>query len=387
MKVGGVVGYCDGIVTNCYNTGEVHAGQNIVGGVTGGNSGTVTNCYNTGYVHGRSRMGGVVGDNIGTVKNCYYDKSICPIGAVDCSDDDSNSVLGLTTAQMTGENALSNMVFFNDENSISPWITAEDIVTDEKTYWRLPYSLEEKVSDRKTYWCYPHLRGFDYDTDKSNANWPAKIEVSVIWDTANSYTYTYNGTIQGPKVEKVIVGDVSAPDESIVSYYKRKPEPESWDEGYSAYSAITTSRPGTYMMAIAFDDSEETVTKYFSILDKDLYTVTYDDGSTEGCINAGAHTAVVTFEVYKDETGEEKKRSVTESFTIKPAELTLTAKSGTETYDGKEKSVSGFTCSVQGKTVQGLEFTDVSASGKGTVPGKYDVTFEGVTKNTTEDKT
>ena len=68
--VGSVVGFNEGTVTNCYNTGNVN-GNEHVGGVVGDNDGTVTNCYNTGNVTGNKDVGGVIGDNGGTVTDCY----------------------------------------------------------------------------------------------------------------------------------------------------------------------------------------------------------------------------------------------------------------------------------------------------------------------------
>ena len=72
-RVGGLCGQITGIMTNCYNTGNV-AGTRYVGGVCGQkDSGTVTNCYNTGSVTGSNYIGGVCGqNNSGTVTNCYY---------------------------------------------------------------------------------------------------------------------------------------------------------------------------------------------------------------------------------------------------------------------------------------------------------------------------
>ena len=72
-RVGGLCGYnYGGTVTNCYNTGSV-TGSDYVGGVCGYNNSTVTNCYNTGSVAGNVSVGGVCGYNYGdTVTNCYY---------------------------------------------------------------------------------------------------------------------------------------------------------------------------------------------------------------------------------------------------------------------------------------------------------------------------
>ena len=72
----------------------------------------------------------------------------------------------------------------------------------------------------------------------------------------------------------------------------------------------------------------------------------------------------------------------TAKFTINPASCTLTANSGTKTYNKASQSVTGYTCSVSG-----LAFSGVSASGSGTNAGTYAVTFSGVTINTTKDTT
>ena len=57
----------------------------------------------------------------------------------------------------------------------------------------------------------------------------------------------------------------------------------------------------------------------------------------------------------------------------------LTANSKTETYDGTEKSVSGFTGAPEGVT-----FNGISASGSGTDVGEYNVTFAEGTLNTVD---
>ena len=85
--VGGIVGWNDGDVTNCYSAGTVNGCSRLVGsnhgtvtqcrntgtvsgggGLVGSNSGTVTQCYNTGTVSGG---GGLVGSNSGTVTQCF----------------------------------------------------------------------------------------------------------------------------------------------------------------------------------------------------------------------------------------------------------------------------------------------------------------------------
>ena len=90
-EIGGVVGEnysSDGIITNCYNTGEVYVSgvdPEDVGGFVGENEyseGTITNCYNTGSISGSgdyARVGGVAGfnDYKGTPYTTDSDKIIC----------------------------------------------------------------------------------------------------------------------------------------------------------------------------------------------------------------------------------------------------------------------------------------------------------------------
>ena len=77
-STGGVCGQNDGLMINCYNSGNV-TGSYYVGGVCGRSTGTdneysfLTNCYNTGKVTGHESVGGVCGLNTshGPISNCY----------------------------------------------------------------------------------------------------------------------------------------------------------------------------------------------------------------------------------------------------------------------------------------------------------------------------
>ena len=72
-EVGGVAGFSQGIIQNCYVTGSV-VGANNVGGVVGWNADrTIENCYTTCDVSGVGGfVGGVAGMNFeGVVQNCY----------------------------------------------------------------------------------------------------------------------------------------------------------------------------------------------------------------------------------------------------------------------------------------------------------------------------
>ena len=70
--VGGLVGWNNGTISDCYATGVVTGGDDV-GGLVGFNwHGTISNCYATGAVTGGNNLGGLVGENVfGTISNCY----------------------------------------------------------------------------------------------------------------------------------------------------------------------------------------------------------------------------------------------------------------------------------------------------------------------------
>jgi hypothetical protein len=90
-SVGGLVGEnsWDGIIANCYSTGDV-SGDERIGGLAGNNYyGTITNCYSNGDVLASGADwqpgvgGGLVGENSwgGTITNCYATGSVSASGS------------------------------------------------------------------------------------------------------------------------------------------------------------------------------------------------------------------------------------------------------------------------------------------------------------------
>ena len=109
--------------------------------------------------------------------------------------------------------------------------------------------------------------------------------------------------------------------------------------------------------------------------DASLYTTSIPTATDAG-------TYYVWYKVVGDDNHKDTDAKCVEA-KIDPAGVTLTANSGTETYDGSEKAVTGFKASVEG-----LKFADtVVAGGKGTNAGEYPVAFSGVTVNETKDTT
>ena len=95
-RVGGLVGWNEGDVSDSYSTGRV-TGDEYVGGLVGVNDGAVSNSCSTGSVTGEDSIGGLVGSNgdYGAVRNSY------------------------STGNVTGKIAVGGLVGFNRRGTVS----------------------------------------------------------------------------------------------------------------------------------------------------------------------------------------------------------------------------------------------------------------------------
>ncbi len=76
--MGGIVGYSNGLITDCVNKGTVgykHTGYNA-GGIVGSQCGIVLNCTNKGEVYGRKDVGGIAGQAEPYVESEYLDDKV-----------------------------------------------------------------------------------------------------------------------------------------------------------------------------------------------------------------------------------------------------------------------------------------------------------------------
>ena len=106
--MGGLVGYNDGIVADCYSTGAVSGIENV-GGLVGMNFGAITNCYSAGSVLGDDQVGGLLGNNRYEVTNSFWDTetsgltNMCGSQSGDFASG-CNDRYGKTTAEMQKPN-------------------------------------------------------------------------------------------------------------------------------------------------------------------------------------------------------------------------------------------------------------------------------------------
>ena len=124
-NVGGLVGLnrFPSTLTESYATGSVEGDDNVGGLVGLNNGGTVTESYATGSVEGDGDVGGLVGREFGEVTDSYWDTET---SGQSTSDGDAT---GLTTAEMQGSEAETNMDGFDFANTWDSVLESDDDTT------------------------------------------------------------------------------------------------------------------------------------------------------------------------------------------------------------------------------------------------------------------
>jgi len=343
-SMSGLFGELKGTVKNVNLKDCSFSGTNA-GGIAGYmNGGTIDNCTVIGGTvscGNNDYSGGIVGYfYAGTVKDCFAANTV---SAYSANSGQNGPVVGIvgSSAGYTDNNYYTTAV--SDGNSTGTqvsggFITAGEGVTIGSGVWR---TIGKTAAN--TYY---------FGKQDDVITFTAEVPTSTMKKFA-----TTAGTLAGTVTAGTVT--LTMPAEAVtVSLASVMPTITVAETIYTG-SALTPS--------ITVKDGDTT-------LEADTH---YTVGEYSNNINAGTNTATVTITGKGIYLG-----TASQTFTISPASVTLTANSGTELYDGTEKTITGFTCSVDG-----LTFTGVSASGSGTDAGEYDVTFSGVTINTTTDDT
>jgi len=118
--VGGLVGWNEEAITNCYSTGVV-SGDEDVGGLVGRNGGSITTSYNTGTVSGNNDVGGLVGfSNDGTITNCYSTGGVSgnwDVGGLVGVNYKGSITISYSTSMVSGGNVVGGLVGSNKYRS------------------------------------------------------------------------------------------------------------------------------------------------------------------------------------------------------------------------------------------------------------------------------
>jgi hypothetical protein len=225
-RVGGLVGKNAVVnISESYATGDVN-GDSEVGGLVGENGGNVKRSYATGSVSGNDVVGGLVGRNdndAGTVTESYWDTETT-------GQQDSEGGTGLTTSEMTGSAATSNMQGFD---FTSTWET----VTNPDDYPILAFQTEDG----------PEPANFEVTIDSTNS---PVTEGDTLTVTA---TVTNTGGQQGTQ-------DVTA-SASGLGPITRTVTLESGQSKTETVSIPTTAGDsGTFTITVETDDDTATET-------------------------------------------------------------------------------------------------------------------------------
>jgi len=105
---GGLVGPNEGVIRNSYALGSVSAGQ-TVGGLVGSNvgGGHINSSYAAGSINGDALTGGLAGVNRVNTTSSYWDTETTG------QDSSDGNATGLSTSEMTGSAAVTNMAGFD----------------------------------------------------------------------------------------------------------------------------------------------------------------------------------------------------------------------------------------------------------------------------------
>ena len=79
-RVGGLVGFNQGIISDCKVSGKI-TGTSNVGGLIGRSSGTISNCTSIATTSGNNQVGALIGFNSGTISGIFCYSDINAIGS------------------------------------------------------------------------------------------------------------------------------------------------------------------------------------------------------------------------------------------------------------------------------------------------------------------
>jgi hypothetical protein len=195
---GGLVGYNEDTISNCYATGTV-AGTSAIGGMVGSNYGLVSYSYAVGAVSGTNTnyVSGFAGFNAGTITKCFYNSDIFT--------GSTSSGTGLTTAQMKNSSGFAGWDF------TSIWKICSD-----STYPGLygvdnaPFAFADTITtNSRTFALAPLLKN-DCDIETWRTNLVLKVQSTTAGTTDGGSTLTFPTSIANGFVDtlKYRVGEV-----------------------------------------------------------------------------------------------------------------------------------------------------------------------------------
>ncbi len=245
--LGGLAGYCSGLINNSYSTCEAD-GTDYVAGFAGQNTGTIKNCYSMGSISGNN-AGGFVSVNSGTVNNSFWDTE---------TSGQANSAGG------TGKNTqeMTTLVTFiesgwlfkgveeddyiwnkdNDRNNDYPyldWQYPDDPASPEiETAIWAPYLITENISDVSS-------DAVTFNSDISVKGNPAASQHGFCWNTTGAPTVDDDKTELGEVSETGLFTAEITGLIPVTKYYVRAFATNTKETVYGNEIIFVTNPPGS----------------------------------------------------------------------------------------------------------------------------------------------
>ena len=391
-EVGGLLGSFAGgnpgdyDLANSYATGDVIGSGHSVGGLIGWNSLKVSNAYATGNVIGRNYVGGLVGQHSARQGNSYLTiESAYATGAVQANISDVGALVGKSDATIT-------VSFFNQDKN--PLLAGVGSGSSDGTTSRTTAQMMD-LDSFSTAW------GSAIDADGGTGSvWRIydgsttpllrSFLIPLTIDGGNT-TVTYNGLVQTGQWTAsaeydadLLLGNEIVGKKNVGSYELDLGGLYSSQQGYDLVvsngtltinkaQATVTANSGT----TTYNGAEQNVSGFTVdglVNGEDESVVTGVTTSGGKGTNAGSYVLTVS----GGSADNYELTYVDGSLTINKAQATVTANSGTTTYNGTEQSVSGFTVDGLVNGEDESVVTGVTTSGgKGTNAGSYVLTVSG----------
>ncbi|GGE52126.1 hypothetical protein GCM10007421_28200 [Halopseudomonas oceani] len=330
-SVGGLVGSTSssGNINNAYATGSVSGGD-YVGGLVGSNFGTISNAYATGSVEGEEKVGGLAGEhNIGTINNAYATGSVSGLN-------DVGGLAGSNFGTISNAYATGSVEGSGRVGGLIGYLL--DVTRATKSYWNTETSGQTSAVGYSS-------GGSAGITGLTNAQMLQ----------ADSFTGWDMDTQGGAGTVWRIYEGHTAP---LLRHFLTALEVTG--DSFTTYNG--TDQSGAWSAAGEYDADH------------------IFGQASGGGRNAGSY-AVDISGLYSDQQGYDLI-TTNGTLTISKAQATVTANSGSTTYNGTEQSVSGFTVDglVNGED-QSVLSSVTTSGGKGTNAGSYTLTASGTDGN------
>ncbi|RGP54296.1 beta strand repeat-containing protein, partial [Pseudomonas abyssi] len=322
FSIGGLVGYNYlATISNAYATGSVKGGD-LVGGLVGSNGGTISNAYATGSVKGKNAVGGLVGyTSSGTISNAYA------TGSVEGSETSTGGLVGsnggtisnaYATGSVKGSDAyVGGLVGFNRSGTINDAYATGSVSATDSAGGLVGYSFDSSTITN-SYW---------------NIDTSGKANAVGLNNSGSTNGITGLTTAQMLQADSFTGWDIDAQGGTGTVW--------------RIYEGYTAPLLRNFLTALEVT-GDTTTTTYNGTEQTGGWSTTgeYDADRIFGQASGGGRNAgtynIDMSGLYSDQQGYDLI-TTNGTLTINKAQATVTANSGTTTYNGAEQSVDGFT--------------------------------------------